>query len=219
MRTFYDLGSVLDDRLLADLTALVATDCRTQAKLLAHIGEVEQRRLYCAHGYSSMHGYCTGELHLSEAAAYKRITAARAARRVPAIYDEQQLMKRKFAATDKPRTELGDMESTAGSRHLPAALKRAVLERVGIQCAWTSADGKRCAERGGLEFHHIVPYGKGGPPTVDNITLLSRAHNQYQGVLDYGAQAMRPRAGRAREPSAAYGRRPFRATASIGFHA
>jgi len=81
MRTQYDLDSVPDDRLLADLNALVATDCRTQAKLLAHIGEVDQRRLYCARGYSSMHGYCIGELHLSEAAAIWRRSSTERSRR------------------------------------------------------------------------------------------------------------------------------------------
>jgi len=76
-------------------------------------------------------------------------------------------MKRKFAVTDEPRSTVDDIPTAPGSRHLPAALKRAVVERVGLQCTWTSADGKRCEERGGLEFHHIVPHAKGGPPTVE----------------------------------------------------
>ena len=87
MTADYALGSLSNDRLLADMAALLVADRATTAKLLAHIGEVDARKLYCARGYSSMHAYCTGALHLSEAAAYKRIVAARAARRFPVIYE------------------------------------------------------------------------------------------------------------------------------------
>jgi 5-methylcytosine-specific restriction endonuclease McrA len=54
--------------------------------LLAHIAEVDARQLYRGMGCSSMHSYCVGALHLSDDAAYKRIQAARAARRLPALF-------------------------------------------------------------------------------------------------------------------------------------
>ncbi len=82
----YDLAHVTDSVLLRDLTALVAQDRSTTANLLAHIAEVDARRLYAPAGYSSMHAYCVEELHLSEDAAGKRIQAARAARRFPALF-------------------------------------------------------------------------------------------------------------------------------------
>ncbi|MEK7317316.1 MAG: HNH endonuclease signature motif containing protein, partial [Candidatus Eisenbacteria bacterium] len=58
----------------------------TTATLLAHIAEVDARRLYVPAGYTSMHAYCVEELRLSEDAAYKRIQAARAAGQYPALF-------------------------------------------------------------------------------------------------------------------------------------
>lgn len=82
----YSLDHLGDDVLLRDLAALVSRDRATTAALLAHIAEVDARRLYAAAGYPSMHAYCVSELRLSENAAYRRITAARAARRFPALF-------------------------------------------------------------------------------------------------------------------------------------
>src|SRR5437870_1414487 len=53
---------------------------------LAHIAEVDARRLYVPAGFPSMFLYCVHELHFSEEAARKRSHAARAARRFPAIF-------------------------------------------------------------------------------------------------------------------------------------
>ncbi len=81
----YTLVHLRDEVLLRDLAALVARDRVTTATLLAHIAEVDARRLYVPAGYPSMHAYCVDELRLSEDAAYKRIQAARAARQFPAL--------------------------------------------------------------------------------------------------------------------------------------
>src|SRR6266542_3742606 len=75
-----------DSVLLHDLAALVAHDRATTAALLAHIAEVDERRLYLPAAYPSMYAYCVGELRLCERAAFKRIRAARTARRFPAIF-------------------------------------------------------------------------------------------------------------------------------------
>ncbi len=83
----YSLTHVRDEVLLRDLAALVIQDRLTTATLLAHIAEVDARRLYVPAGYSSMHAYCVEELRLSEDAAYKRIQAARAARQFPAVFE------------------------------------------------------------------------------------------------------------------------------------
>jgi hypothetical protein len=74
-----------DDALLHNLKLLVAHDCRTIAVMLTRIAEAEERRLFLQAGYSSMHGYCVHELHFSEGVAYKRIEAARTARRFPGV--------------------------------------------------------------------------------------------------------------------------------------
>src|SRR6266705_6781051 len=82
----YSLSHLSDSVLLRDLKALVAQDRATTAALLAHIAEVDERRLYLPAAYPSMHAYCVGELRLCEQAAFKRIHAARTARRFPAIF-------------------------------------------------------------------------------------------------------------------------------------
>ncbi|TMQ63981.1 MAG: hypothetical protein E6K78_10045 [Candidatus Eisenbacteria bacterium] len=82
----YALSHVSDGALLRGLTALVARERAATATLLAHLAEVDARRLYLPAAYPSMYAYCLGELHLSEEAAFKRIHAARAARRFPAIF-------------------------------------------------------------------------------------------------------------------------------------
>src|SRR6267143_3812820 len=81
----YSLTHLSDTVLLRDLLALVTRDRLITATLLAHIAEVDARRLYIPAGYSSMHAFCVDELRLSEDAASKRIQAAWAARRFPAL--------------------------------------------------------------------------------------------------------------------------------------
>ena len=338
----YALSHLSDAVLLRDLAALLARDRITTAALLAHLAEVDARRLYLPAAYPSMYAYCVGELRLSEDAAYKRIQAARAARAFPALFaavadgrlhlaavcllaphltrenagellataagkgkgeieawlarrfprsellplvqalppaaprpegqlapgqvdpalpsqssapaaprpDTQlapgqvessvprriemadprprvtplapqrfalqltigqathdklryaqallghqlpsgeiaqvldraldaliaQLERRRFAATSRPRR--GPRRPSANPRHVPAAIKRAVWERDGGRCTFTSAAGQRCAARTRLEFDHVEPVARGGRATVAGIRLRCRAHNQ-----------------------------------------
>jgi 5-methylcytosine-specific restriction endonuclease McrA len=68
----------------------------------------------------------------------------------------------------------------AGSRHVPAEVKRAVWLRDLGRCAFVGTDGRRCNERGFVEFHHVRPYAAGGEATVENIQLRCRRHNGYE---------------------------------------
>ncbi len=95
----------------------------------------------------------------------------------------QELAKRKCAATARPRPGRG---TAPGSRHIPAEVKRAVWRRDGGRCAFVGRNGRRCTERGFLEFHHVVPYAAGGEPTANNIQLRCRAHNGYEAGRDFG---------------------------------
>ena len=83
----YQLSHLSDRTLLCELEALVTRDRVTTAALLAHIAEVDARKLYLPAAYPSMFAYCVGELRMSEDEAYKRIQAARAARRFPAVFE------------------------------------------------------------------------------------------------------------------------------------
>jgi hypothetical protein len=89
------------------------------------------------------------------------------------------------------------------SRHIPNEVRREVFGRDGLQCSFVDAEGNRCPERGGLQFHHAdVPFGKGGEHTAANVRLYCHAHNQHAAELDYGRdviEAHRQRK-RAQEP-------------------
>jgi hypothetical protein len=84
--TSYLLSHLADQTLLNNLATLVTQDRATTAALLAHVAEVDERKLYRPASYSSMFLYCVHELRMSEDTAYKRIRAARAARQFPAIF-------------------------------------------------------------------------------------------------------------------------------------
>ncbi|HET9253069.1 MAG TPA: HNH endonuclease, partial [Candidatus Eisenbacteria bacterium] len=84
----YSLTHLRDDVLLRDLAALIVEERGTMAVVLAHLAEVDARKLFAPLGYSSMFAYCVEELKLTEDAAYKRIQAARAARQFPILFTE-----------------------------------------------------------------------------------------------------------------------------------
>jgi 5-methylcytosine-specific restriction endonuclease McrA len=82
----YTLTHLADDVLLRGLAALVVQDRTTTANLLAHMAEVDARRLYAPAGYTSMHAYCVEKLGLSDDATWKRLQVAKKARQFPVLY-------------------------------------------------------------------------------------------------------------------------------------
>ena len=99
----------------------------------------------------------------------------------------EHLEKQKYAATRKPHRA-----SPPSSRHIPATVRREVWKRDEGQCAFIGSAG-RCAERGFLEFHHVVPYAAGGGADVENIQLRCRAHNGFEADLFFACDAARER--------------------------
>jgi hypothetical protein len=82
----YSLAHLSDGTLLRALSSLVAERRAHTARLLAHLAEVDARRLYLPAAHPSMFSYCVQELGFSEQSAYKHIRSARAARRFPALF-------------------------------------------------------------------------------------------------------------------------------------
>src|SRR6267142_4817467 len=82
----YSLSHLTDQVLVRALAAIDAKERTVTAEWLAHIAEVDARRLYLPAGYSSMYDYCVHELHRSEDALCNRIRAARTARKFPAVF-------------------------------------------------------------------------------------------------------------------------------------
>jgi len=85
MQSMQQLKTLPDDELLRRLAALLHDSRHAEADLVAHIAEVDARRLYAREAAPSMFQYCTERLHLSEAEAYLRIAAARASREHPIV--------------------------------------------------------------------------------------------------------------------------------------
>jgi hypothetical protein len=312
------LRALPDAELLRRLGELVSQSRRVEADLVAHIGEVDERRLFARQAFPSMFAYCTERLHLSEAEAYRRITVARAARQHPEVLEAlrdgrvhlsglarlvplltadncvallerathlttrqiealvaelaprpdvpsllrklpqkrqgpsvvavepqtvvpspdelvarrvvclpppsrkavveplaparfkvqftasaalrdklerlaallrsevpdgdlgavvdravtdtlERLEARRFGKTMAPRKTLAETDTAVASRHVPAAVRRAVRERDGERCRFVDEQGRRCSERKRLEFHHSHPYAMGGGHKPDNF--------------------------------------------------
>jgi hypothetical protein len=94
----------------------------------------------------------------------------------------EDLEKRRLAATARPRTTAG---GETRSRHVPAAVRRAVWKRDEGRCAFTGAR-VRCTETGFLEFHHVRPFAAGGETSEANVELRCKSHNQYEADLFFG---------------------------------
>ena len=81
------LTRLTDQALLARVHDLARRERRAIVALIAHLAELDERRLYLDEGCSSLFTYCTEVLHFSEHAAYNRIECARVARRFPVVLD------------------------------------------------------------------------------------------------------------------------------------
>jgi hypothetical protein len=120
-----------------------------------------------------------------------------------------QLEKSKVGRVERPRRAPGGVPPVGAasdrrtSRHIPAAVRRVVWQRDDGQCAFIGRDGRRCDERGFVEFHHVMPFAAGGQASVENIALRCRAHNQYEADL-YFAGGPASRASHVRESIAVY---------------
>jgi 5-methylcytosine-specific restriction endonuclease McrA len=101
---------------------------------------------------------------------------------------QAQLERTKTAATDRPRPL---REPKRRSRHIPAAVRRAVWARDGGCCAYVGSHG-RCEETGHLEFHHRVPYADDGAASVENIELRCRLC-RYRHKRHYAEWRIMPR--------------------------
>jgi hypothetical protein len=100
-----------------------------------------------------------------------------------------EVARTKMAATATPQA---DRVTAPGSRHIPAAVKRAVWFRDRAQCAFVAQpSGRRCKERSFLELHHIQPFALGGEATTGNIALRCRRHNAYEAEAVFGPPQVR----------------------------
>jgi hypothetical protein len=83
---FWQLQHLTDEELLANLRRAVRGARALTAESIAHLAEVEERRLHLRAAYSSLFTYCTSALGFSEDEACRRIEVARLAKRFPQIF-------------------------------------------------------------------------------------------------------------------------------------
>jgi hypothetical protein len=129
----YSLKHLPDSTLLVGLKSLVAQDRATTALLIAHLGEVDARRLYAPAGYPSMYEYCVRELRFSDQSAFKRIRVARVARQFPVVYgmlaDGRLNLSAVVMLTGYLTPQNGEELLTSAANRSRADLERLIAER------------------------------------------------------------------------------------------
>ena len=119
----------------------------------------------------------------------------------------ERLEAKRLGRSKKPRNTPYPGDKTTG-RNVPAATRRVVSKRDGDQCTFVAANGRRCSETRGLEFHHDKPYARGPDHRPDNVRLVCKAHNLYLAEGEFGGDWMAPFRGgsdKVRERPPTYG--------------
>jgi hypothetical protein len=129
--------------------------------------------------------------HIDTATSILEVEATAAAEPEPTVAATSilEVSANEDAATFAPPA-IGPLRRALESRYIPVAVRREVFERDEGCCAFVAPDGRRCRSTHQLQFHHRVPFGRGGPPDAENLTLYCALHNRYQACLDYGAAHM-----------------------------
>src|SRR6187551_1290663 len=87
MSNQYRLVGLGNSELLAGLSELARQSNVLTAQLLAHLVELEERKLHLELGFSSLFAYCVEALGMSEGTAGRRVTASRVCRRFPEVFE------------------------------------------------------------------------------------------------------------------------------------
>ena len=84
-REFWALNTLSNDELEASPSGLLGAGVRVEARIVAHLAEVEARRLHLLAGFSSLYDYCRKRVGLTDYEAFARLAAARVASRYPLV--------------------------------------------------------------------------------------------------------------------------------------
>jgi len=126
-RGFWSLVNVTDAQLEAELKDLLRAGAKTEALVVAHLAEMDARRLTLVGG-QSLFEYCQMRLGFSESEAWYRICAARTARRFPMVFEllqRRELHLTAIALVAKYLSEENHLELLAEVR---GKTKRQILE-------------------------------------------------------------------------------------------
>jgi hypothetical protein len=203
------IADALSDRdLIARLGVLAGNERASTVELVAHLAALDARpALYAAEGYGSLFTYCTQALRLSEDAACNRIAAARACRRFPVILD--RLATGEVSLTSvrllSPHLTPGNHQAVLARarcrrhdklrrvqallcREIPDGDPAAIFDRaltLLLEKVEKRKLGATTRPRPGRSIRSGTD--KRSRPTIENISLRCRRHNQYEAELIFGA--------------------------------
>ncbi len=203
------LQSIPDDELLRRLAELMVQSRRVEADNVAHIAEVDERRLYAREAFPSMFAYCADVLHLSEAEAYLRIAAARASREHPMLLtmladgrlhltaiaklaphltreNRDALLER---ATHRSKRQIEEQIAEIAPRPDVPVMVRKLPERRTLPTAGLLVVPSRGEGLGLVPIPELRPDGV-ATPVLEAGHAPPRAHNAYLAECDYGREAM-----------------------------
>jgi hypothetical protein len=127
-----------DDSLLQSLHAVVGAQRSATAAIVAHLAEVEERRLHLRRAFPSMFQYCVTELAFSEGEACRRIDAARLSRRFPRILTMLEAGTISLSVVGLLKEHLADENAAALLDGVAGASARRAKEWLAVQ--FPSAD-------------------------------------------------------------------------------
>jgi len=232
---FWRLNHVSDAALERGLMLLLANVAHKEAGVVAHLAEVEARRLHLRAGYRSLFEYCLVALGFSEFEAVFRISAARTARNFPSAFGMLERREIHLSGLHLLRNYLtpeNHCELLADARHktkrqieeqlarrfprpdtppslrpLPPKVESLSSGRYRLELTIDEAF-KQKLERAADRLSHANP-------SYDFVVVLDRALDALAAELDRGrfgvAAKSRPAAGgrhRIRPPSTSAARRP-----------
>ena len=207
-----ELKTVSDDQLLRGLFEVLRKTRHDEADLVAHIAEVDARKLYAREASPSMFAWCTERLHLSEAEAYVRIGAARASRRHPVLLamladgrlhlsgierlaphlteeNRDAVLKR---AVHKTRRQIEELVAEVAPRPAAATQLRKLPARRVPEACGGAAPGSQLRPDGAEVLNGALPVN-GVPPSTGELGLdgVERAALRPDGVSGADSQ-LRP---------------------------
>jgi 5-methylcytosine-specific restriction endonuclease McrA len=74
------------------------------------------------------------------------------------------------------------------SRHIPRAIRDAVMRRDDSCCAYTGPDGRRCGSTKNVQIDHVHPFALGGGHEMENLRVLCGVHNRFLGERRFGGR-------------------------------
>ena len=120
MRPVFMLTDRSDQELLDGVFEAIAREFEDVAVVIAHLAEMDTRKLFAGEGCSSLKTYCMEVLHLTEDQAYSRIAVARVAQKFPIVLEMLADGLVHLTAVDRlgpsltPENHLGILEEAMG---------------------------------------------------------------------------------------------------------